>query len=164
MPYYVDKATRHLSIAYYNSPFSKLLPLISHFTETAQKCKAAPCASPLSFRASDRITGAGIRPPKSGSPRRAALSGRRGRRPLRVVHPTKTCGVPDGCRAESSGRGTAPPAPCFRSCAYPRRRLISRNTVDTSRMPTASEPAMPTVSSPLPTAVIISPSSPRLMV
>ena len=69
MPYYVDKATRHPSIAYYNSPFSKLLPLISHFTETVQKCKAAPCASPLSFRASDRITGAGIRPPKSGSPR-----------------------------------------------------------------------------------------------
>ena len=67
MPYYVDKATRHPSIAYYNSPFSKLLPLISHFTETVQKCKAAPCASPLSFRASDRITGAGIRPPKSGS-------------------------------------------------------------------------------------------------
>ena len=69
MPYYVDKATRHPSIAYYNSPFSKLLPLISHFTETVQKCKAAPCASPLPFRASDRITGAGIRPPKSGSPR-----------------------------------------------------------------------------------------------
>ena len=67
MPYYVDKATRHPSIAYYNSPFSKLLPLISHFTETVQKCKAAPCASPLPFRASDRITGAGIRPPKSGS-------------------------------------------------------------------------------------------------
>ena len=56
MPYYVDKATRHPSIPYYNSPFSKLLPLISHFTETVQKCKAAPCASPLSFRASDRIT------------------------------------------------------------------------------------------------------------
>ena len=72
MPYYVDKATRHPSIAYYNSPFSKLLPLISHFTETVQKCKAAPCASPLSFRASDRITGAGTRPPKSGSPRRCA--------------------------------------------------------------------------------------------
>ena len=67
MPYYVDKATRHPSIAYYNSPFSKLLPLISHFTETVQKCKAAPCASPLSFRASDRITGAVTRPPKSGS-------------------------------------------------------------------------------------------------
>ena len=59
MPYYVDKATRHPSIAYYNSPFSKLLPLISHFTETVQKCKAAPCASPLSFRASDRITARG---------------------------------------------------------------------------------------------------------
>ena len=59
MPYYVDKATQHPSIAYYNSPFSKLLPLISHFTKTVQKCKAVPCASPLSFRASDRITGAG---------------------------------------------------------------------------------------------------------
>ena len=79
MPYYVDKATRHPSIAYYNSPFSKLLPLISHFTETAQKCKAAPCASPLPFRASDRITGAGIRPPKSGSPRCRAMTARRGR-------------------------------------------------------------------------------------
>lgn len=121
MPYYVDKATRHPSIAYYNSPTSKLLPPISHFTETVQKCKAAPCASPLSFRASDRITGAGIRAP----PRKAQA----------------VCGA-----------------------AHARRRLISRNTVDTSRMPTASEPAMPTVSSPLPTAVIISPSSPRLMV
>ena len=70
MPYYVDKATRHPSIAYYNSPFSKLLPLISHFTETVQKCKAAPCASPLSFRASDRVTGVGIRSPRTwrGSP------------------------------------------------------------------------------------------------
>ena len=163
MPYYVDKTTRHPSIAYYNSPFSKLLPLISHFTETVQKCKAAPCASPLPFRASGRITGAGIRPPKSGSPRRCADGTSRTPSPT-GCSPHKTCGVPDGRRAESSGRGTAPPASCFRSCAYPRRRLISRNTVDTSRMPTASEPAMPTVSSPLPTAVIISPSSPRLMV
>ncbi len=77
MPYYVDKATRHPSIAYYNSPFSKLLPLISHFTETVQKCKAAPCASPLSFRASDRITGTGIRPQKADRAPRLAMTARR---------------------------------------------------------------------------------------
>ena len=91
MPYYVDKATRHPSIAYYNSPFSKLLPLISHFTETVQKCKAAPCASPLPFRASDRITGAGIRPPKSGSPRWRAPRNNSAARPLSDCQ--KTCPV-----------------------------------------------------------------------
>ena len=47
---------------------------------------------------------------------------------------------------------------------FPILRLAMRNTVDTSSMPTASDPAMPMVSSPLPTASIMSPSSPRLMV
>ena len=45
-----------------------------------------------------------------------------------------------------------------------RRRLMRRNSVDTSRMPTASEPATPTVSRPFPTASIMLPSSPMLMV
>lgn len=44
------------------------------------------------------------------------------------------------------------------------RWLKSRNTVDTSRMPTASEPATPTVSRPLATLSIMRPSSPRLIV
>ena len=48
--------------------------------------------------------------------------------------------------------------------AFSPLQVTSRNTVDTSRMPTARDPAMPKVSSPLATASMVFPSSPKLMV
>ena len=105
--------------------------------------------------------------PPYGGDNETVCRGRRPRRPVGFIWYYRS---PAGRRGSRSLRtdGAAFLAGfgvCFcERRAYTLRRLTRRNTVDISRMPTAREAAMPIVSRPLPTASIMLPSRPRLMV